>query len=94
MIELLYGIPEEQHTPYGALENSYWNEPRDVCVVDEINPIDDANNAEVICTQSPKNETWVRTVAALHGFDVEKQESSDPLGKFWKFIVKQRRVRK
>jgi len=81
-------LEKEQSTPYWVLENDYWKQPREVCVVDEINCLEN-EDAEVLCGLSPRNEQWIRRLAEAYGFTVEHEgEFKDSLGKFIKFIIK------
>ena len=86
MVDLLEANPQD--TPYWIFEHDYWNEPREVCVVDEINFLENGN-VEIICGINPKNERWIRRLASFYKFQVEKgEEQQDCLGKFVKFIVR------
>jgi len=88
--QVLSEIEEEKNraTPYWIFEEDYWKQPREVCVVDEINCLE-KDDSEILCSLNPKNEQWIRGLASVYGFTVERQgEFEDILGKFVKFIVR------
>ena len=81
-------LEKERPAPYWVFENDYWHQPRDVCVVGEINCLED-EDVEILCGLNPKNEEWIRSLARTCGFTVErKREFENSLGKFAKFIVR------
>jgi hypothetical protein len=87
-------IPVATGSPYTVLENNYWKQLREVCVVDEINCLPD-EDAEVVCGTDPKNEAWVRAVADTFGFNVQVQRLEDSGGKYLRIVVsKKEGVRK
>lgn len=52
-----------QQTPYVALEYDYWQQPRHVCVVQEINCLEN-EDAEIIVVRPFENELrWMSNVA-------------------------------
>lgn len=73
--------------PYSVFERDYWSRPREICVVDEINPLP-GNACEVICGTQEKNEIWVMCLARTHKFSVTKITGKDGLGQFFKFIIR------
>ena len=74
-------------SPYVIYESSYWKEPREVCVVDEINCLEN-EAAEVICGTHERNERWIRSLADFYGFTITKEKKEDTLGKFFQFIIR------
>ncbi len=72
--------------PYVIYESTYWKEPREACVVDEINCLDN-EDAEVICGTHERNERWIRGLADYYGFNVTKEKKEDTLGKFYRFVI-------
>lgn len=88
--KVLDEIEEEKNSsvPYWVYENDYWKQPREVCVVDEINYLEN-EDAEILCNLNPKNERWIRFLASAYGFTVERQgEFEDSLGRLVRFIVR------
>ena len=82
----IFEVPKGK-SPYEVYERDYWTRPREICVVDEINPLDD-DKVEIICGLHPKNEDWVRGLAKAYDFEVERFELKDKLGTFRKFVVR------
>jgi len=73
--------------PYVIYESAYWKEPREVCVVDEINCLDN-EDAEIICgINNKRTERWIYSLADYYGFTLTKEEKEDTLGKFHKFVI-------
>jgi len=83
-------LEKEQSTPYWVLEMDYWKQSCEVCVVDEINCLEN-EDAEVLCSPNPRNERWIQKLAEAYGFIVEKQNPfTDSLGTFVKFIIRKK----
>lgn len=85
MVDFLDKKPE--NTPYWIFEREYWNEPRSVCVVDEINRLEN-DNVEIVCGLNLRTEQWIRRLAEFHKFVVKNEGIlEDSLGKYTKFVV-------
>ncbi len=76
-------------TPYEIFETLYWQEPRQVCCVDEINPLDMEGNAEIILMYdvNPNNERWIKRICENYNLVYIKTREEDYLGKYWKYKI-------
>ncbi len=88
--QVLDEIEQEKRraTPYWVMEEDYWGQPREVCVVDEINCLEN-EDAEIICGSEPKNERWISKLARAYGFDVERYQECRNLVRF---IIRKRMI--
>ncbi len=76
-------------TPYEIFETLYWEEPRSVCCVDEINPLKDGD-AEIIVVYNlnPNNEQWIKEVCEHYDLIYIKTKEEDYLGQYWKYKIR------
>ena len=88
----MIAVPENVGTPYSVYESDYWTRPREICCVDEINPLDDDNGGtEIIFHKGfgdKRNKEWIYGIASAYRFNVkEETEKSEFMGEYWKFTV-------
>lgn len=74
-------------SPYVLISNDYWSQPREVCVVDEINCLE-YEDAEVIVTGSKTGFSVNRVRRWLEGLPVNITEEDDKLGNFVRFVCR------
>lgn len=66
---------------YIRLEQDYWSQPRDVCVVDEIRPLPGGSAELFIYPPYDKELAWIKRVVGRHGATITVVDLPDRDGR-------------